>query len=498
MGQEVLLSIRGLSKSFGITRALKQVSLDIRKGQILGLIGENGSGKSTLSTIVAAIQKADEGEITFEGKAYHPADSVGANRMGVCMILQEKATFSTLTAAKNIFMGKESYFVKGGILHNKEMIQAAQKILDDIGADHIRANQPVSALTFEDAKLVELARAMYDKPKLLIVDETTTALSRTGRDILYGIMERMKKEGRSVLFISHDIDELMEICDTLTVLRDGDYIDTLEKPDFDAAAIRRLMVGRELSDNFYRTDTVGSMEPDVVLKMEHVSSKMLQDVSFELHKGEILGFGGLADCGMHELGNIAFGLTKPDLGEVRDGQGNVIRNAKMATRMRIAYISKNRDTESLMVASNIKDNICLASYGQLRRGPFVTPAAEKRFVDEWSQVLEVKMQDIDQYVMELSGGNKQKVALAKWLGFGADVFIMDCPTRGIDIGVKSNIYRLMEQLKAEGKSILLISEELPEVIGMSDRVVILKDGKISGVFGREEQLTETKLIDYMV
>lgn len=498
MMQEVLMNIHNISKSFGITKALKNVSITIRKNQILGLIGENGSGKSTLSTIVAAIQKADEGNIMFEEKSYEPNSSIAANHMGVCMILQEKGTFDALTAAENIFMGKETLFVKRGLLSNRAMEEAGQRALEDIGAGHINAKKLVGELTFEDSKLVELARAMYEKPKLLIVDETTTALSRAGRDILYGIMKRLKSQGNAVLFISHDIEELIEVCDTLTVLRDGDYIDTLEKPQFDPDLIRKLMVGRELTDNYYRSDLQGSKEKDVVLRMEHVSSKELKDVNFELHKGEILGFGGLADCGMHELGNIAFGLTEPDLGKVTDAKGNGLSNSRMATRSGVAYISKKRDTESLMVSSNIRDNVCLASYAKLQKGPFVFPSTEKEFVEKWAGVLELKMRDIDQYVLELSGGNKQKVALAKWLGFGADVFIMDCPTRGIDVGVKSNIYRLMEELRAEGKSILLISEELPEVIGMSDRVMMLKDGVITGEFHREEQLTETKLISYMV
>lgn len=498
MSQSSLISVRNISKSFGITQAVKNVSIDMRPGQILGLIGENGSGKSTLSSIIACIQKADAGEIFFENEPFTPENGVQANARGVCMILQEKGTFDTLTVAKNIFVGKERMFVKGGLLSNRAMDKTAQKALNDIGAGHIRANMPMAALSFEDSKLVEVARAMFAQPKLLIVDETTTALSQSGRAILYGIMNRLKGEGKAVLFISHDIEELMQVCDTLTVLRDGDYVDTLEKPDFDAAKIRRLMVGRDVADNYYRSDLDTSAGEDVVLCMEHVFSKELRDVSFLLHRGEILGFGGLADCGMHELGSIAFGLLQPDLGKVAAENGRPLFSAQAATKTGIAYISKNRDMESLMVSSNIRDNICLASYKKLRKGPVVLPSAEKDFVGKWANMLEIKMRDMEQYVMELSGGNKQKVALAKWLGFGADVFIMDCPTRGIDIGVKSNIYRLMEDLKREGKSILLISEELPEVIGMSDRVIMLKDGAITGEFKREEGLTGAKLIDFMV
>lgn len=496
--EQPLLRVENMCKSFGITRALKGVSLTLRTGQILGLIGENGSGKSTLTSIIAAIQKADSGEIFFEGQAYHPQSSVDANEKGICMILQEKGTFDALTVAKNIFVGKEKMFCRHGILDNRWMNREAQKALDAVGAGDIKASMPLAALNFEERKLIEVARAMYMQPKILIIDETTTALSRNGRDRLYTIMKQMKQAGKSVIFISHDIDELMEICDTLTILRDGNYIDTLEKEQFDAAKIRRLMVGREVSENYYRTDMESVKNADVVLRMEHVTARELKDVSFELHKGEILGFGGLADCGMHILGSVAYGNIEPDLGEVKAGDGTPIRSPKDAMKRRIAYISKNRDQESLMIASSIRDNICSASYKKLANGPFLWEKPQNEFVDKWAGVLEVKMQGPKQYVMELSGGNKQKVALAKWLGFGADIFILDCPTRGIDIGVKSNIYALMQDLKAQGKSIILISEELPEVIGMSDRTIILKDGRISGEFRREECLTETMLIDYMV
>lgn len=499
MGErDLLFRAENISKSFGVTRALKNVTVEIRAGQILGLIGENGSGKSTMASIIACIQKADEGTLYMQDAPFAPGSSTGANRQGVCMILQEKGTFDSLSAAKNIYIGKEEMFSRALLLSNRAMDKAAQKALDGIGAGHIRASVPVGALSFEDAKLVELARAMCMEPKLLIVDETTTALSQKGRGILYGIMERMRDEGRSVLFISHDIEELMQVCDTLTILRDGDYVDTLEKDAFDAPTIRKLMVGRDVADHYYRNDMEPVKSSDVVLRMEHVQSKELKDVSYTLCRGEILGVGGLADSGMHNLGSISFGLEEPDLGGVVTADGRRVDSPTTATRARIAYISKNRDTESLMVASSIRDNICLASYKKLKKGPVVPPSKEKAFVNEWAGVLEIKMREQNQYVMELSGGNKQKVALAKWLGFGADIFIMDCPTRGIDIGVKSNIYQLMTELRAEGKSIILISEELPEVIGMSDRVMILRNGEVTGVFGREEQLTESRLIDYMI
>ncbi len=496
--EDLLLKVENMYKSFGITKALKDVSISVRRGQVLGLIGENGSGKSTLTSIIAAIQKADSGNMYFEGEVYEPHDAADATKKGICMIMQEKGTFDMLSVANNIFVGREERFIRGGYLRKKEMIAAAQKALDEIQASYIDASVKLETLSFEDRKLVEVARAMQNDPKVLVVDETTTALSRNGRDVLYGIINTMKKQGKSVIFISHDLDEIMEVCDTLTVLRDGAFIRTLEKEEFEAGLLRRLMVGRDVLNNYYRADMESCKNKEVVFSMEHISYKEVQDVSFQLHKGEILGFGGLGDCGMHVLGNLAFGLSEPDLGKVCAADGSLITSPAQAMRGGIAYISKNRDQETLMVSSSIKDNVCIASYPKIRKGCFILGKDEEAFVDEWTQELEIKMQNTDQYVMELSGGNKQKVALAKWLGYGADIFIFDCPTRGIDIGVKANIYQLMNQLKEAGKSIVMISEELAEVIGMSDRVIILKEGKISGEFRREEELTETKLIEYMV
>ncbi|MFT3985566.1 MAG: sugar ABC transporter ATP-binding protein [Lachnospiraceae bacterium] len=496
--RKALLRVENMVKSFGITRALRGVRLTLMQGEILGLIGENGSGKSTLTSIIAGIQPADEGTIFLEDEAYQPRRSVEANNMGIRMILQEKATFDNLTVAQNIFVGQEKHFKKNGILDNRKMNQKAAEALEKIGASHIKPGDKVSSLSFEDGKLIELARAINTTPRILIVDETTTALSRTGRDILYDIMKKLKEGGNSVIFISHDIDEMMNKCDRLTVLRDGSYIDTLEKNEFAPDKIRKLMVGREITDNYYRNDMETCQSDEVVLNVDQICTERIKNISFQLHRGEILGFGGLADSGMHDIGKAAFGVIETSGGKVSTGDGTIVTSAMKAMDKKIAYIGKNRDQESLFINGPIRDNVASASYKHLSKFSFISPKKENEFVWKWTKELDVKMQGISQYVMELSGGNKQKVAIAKWLGFGADIFILDCPTRGIDIGVKAGIYELMEQLKKEGKSIILISEELPEVIGMSDRIIVLKNGEISGEFLRNEDLSETTLIDYMV
>lgn len=497
--RKLLFQAKSIFKSFGPTKALVDVDFDLYNGEVVGLIGENGSGKSTLSTIIAGAQKCDSGEMFLEGEAYVAADIIKAAEKGICMITQEQATFGDLSVSANIFIGEEHKFVSGGIVSLRKMRAAAKEALNNIGVDYINVRTLAGKIDFEDRKLVEIARALYSNPKILIVDETSTTLGKRGRDILYQAINRMRDSGRAVIFISHDIDEIMEVCDRVVILRDGHKVAEIEKKDYTSSGIKQQMVGREIADNFYRTDYDSSCSDEVLLKAKNIAFGNLKDISLELHKGEIVGIGGLADCGMRELGKILFGLERPDLGTVTTAAGKQIKNSTDAIKNDFAYISKNRDSESLLSVMSIRDNICLASLNKLaNKLGLISNKKEREFVKVWTDTLKVKMNNINQYVMYLSGGNKQKVAVAKWMGFDAQVFIMDCPTRGIDVGVKAAIYKLLTELKAQGKAVLMISEELPEIIGMSDRILIIKDGVISGEFKRSPELSESLLINYMI
>lgn len=499
MNEKVLLKTTGICKSFGPTKALVGVDFELCCGEVHGLIGENGSGKSTLSSIVAGVQGADSGSMEFKGESYSPKNTLEANAAGVCMLLQEKGTFNGISVAADIFIGKEDRFLKGGLLQMGRMYEAARKALDRVGAGHISERAKTNTLSFEDLKLVEIAAAMENDPSILIVDETTTALSMGARQRLYAVIRKLREEGKSVIFISHDIDEVKEVCDCLTVLRDGVKIATLDKSEFTDQTIRQLMVGREVAENFYRNDQTPSKLDKVALQVSEVSAGGLDHVSMTVHYGEIVGLGGLTDCGMHELGKIMFGRVKPSAGQVALGDGTVIRSTMTATKSGIGYVSKDRDREALMTSSSIIDNVCAPSLRKLQNKlGLILKRNEKRFTNQWAETLSVKMRDSGQAVRELSGGNKQKVSIAKWLGFDADIIIFDCPTRGIDIGVKAAIYQLLMQLKEEGKAIVMISEELMEIIGMSDRVILLKDGRVSAEFSRDQELTESKLIEYMI
>lgn len=496
---ELLFHAEGICKAFGPTIALNNVSFSLHEGDICGLIGENGSGKSTLCSILSGLYKADKGTLEKKGEPYHPESMVDAQKNGVAMIVQEMGTIPAIGIADNIFIGKESRFKKAGLVNRRAMLAAARDVLTSIGAADIDPRGKIDELNFEDRKLVEIARAMYDDPEVLIVDETTTALSQRGRDIIYDLCRKLSAQGKGIIFISHDLDELMNICTTLTVLRDGNLIGVLSREEMRPDVIKSMMVGREMTGNYYRADYDGSYGEAVSLEISGVSDgKSLNDVGLQLHEGEILGIGGLTDSGMHELGRVAFGIDKPLVGKVALADGTVVERPDIATKHRMGYISKNRDQESLMITASVSDNIAMPSLRDLRKHGLIFKSQEHVLAEEQRKVLSIKCADVDQVVRYLSGGNKQKVVFGRWIGNQSRILILDCPTRGVDIGVKQSMYQLIYQLKKQGCSILLISEELTELLGMSDRIIIMKDGRIAQEFTRSEKLSEQDLIEYMI
>lgn len=494
----VLLEVKNINKNFGHTIALKNVAIEVKKGEIRGLVGENGSGKSTLTSIIAGMQTQDSGEMFFLGEKWIPSSMIDAQHRGISMILQEINTISGVSVAENLFAGQEEKFTKLGMISKKKMIAAGNKLLRNLGIEHINASDPIDIYGFEERKLIEIARIITNDTQILIVDETTTALSHSGRQFLYKIVRKFASENKAVIFISHDMDEILEICNVLTVLRDGNIIGNLTKEEMEPKKIRYMMVGREIGDAYYRDDYDTTHEEEVVLEFKNASFEKITDFNLKLHKGQIIGLGGLSGSGMHDIGRAAFGLTGIVSGEV-DYKGKKIKGCNDAIKKGIAYISKNRDSEALILQGSIKDNITLPSISDIM-GPalFVSPLEEKKIAKDMIDKFSIKCGSGNQYVATLSGGNKQKVSFAKWIGKGSDVFIMDCPTRGVDIGVKQSMYKLIAEMKKEGKTILMISEELSELIGMCDEIIIMKNDKITGRVKRSAELKETDLIEYMI
>lgn len=463
------------------------------------VIGENGSGKSTLTSCLTGIYQKDSGKFILEGKEITATNQVEANHQGVAIIVQEIGTFSGLTVAENIFLGNEDKFTKHGIKNTASMNKQAQEYLDSYGFNYIDATKVIDDYNFEDRKLVEIVKATYFNPKVLVVDEATTALGQKGREELFKVMHKVRDTGNCVIFISHDIEEVIEQADNISVLRDGVKIGSITKAEATPDKLKALMVGREIGDNYYRTDYGEEISKEIVLSAKNVTVKgQIEDLNLELHKGEILGIGGLSECGMHEVGKALFGASYFRQGTVTLGDGTPINSIPDAIKHSIAYASKDRDNESLVINDTIGNNICLPSLENLKTHGMLRGKSMKEFANKYAKQMSTKMTGVDQFVSALSGGNKQKVVLARWVGKDSDLIILDSPTRGIDVKVKADIYAMMNDMRKSGKSIIMISEEIMELLGMADRILIMKDGKINGEFLRSPELKDTDLINNMI
>ncbi|WP_019637683.1 sugar ABC transporter ATP-binding protein [Paenibacillus fonticola] len=524
MEKKVFIETVNLTKKFGDVKAVNKVSMKVYSGEIRGLIGENGSGKSTVSSMLSGLLPVTQGEMFMFGSPYRPRNTLDARDQKVSMIVQETGTIQGLSIAENIFLGDEARFSKGGFVDRGAMHRESKKALELIDMGHLDPSKPIQTLNFEERKLIEIARALYHDPSLFIVDETTTALSHEGREMIHRIMRRLKRENKAVLFISHDLPELMDICDSLTVMRDGHLITTIDRQDFDESMIKKSLVGREIEGDYYRSDWDSSHENQIMISVENVNAGILQDVSLQLHKGEILGVGGLSGSGMHELGKIMYGDLQPAKGKVtvygskpktswwkrlgKSGNDSTaphdqlypspMKSIKTAIQNKVGYVSKDRDQETLIMDASIKSNLTLSALDQLSRMGMILPASERKFAKQQIEGLNIKSSSMNQPVGELSGGNKQKVSFGKWIGNDSRILILDSPTRGVDVGVKATMYQLLYSLKRQGYSILIISEELPELIGMSDRILIMKDGRIKKEFIRSPELDESSLIEHMI
>ncbi len=501
MSNELRLQAIDINKTFGITKAVQHVSEKFYKGEVHALIGENGSGKSTFTNMLTGIYTKDSGQFILDGEEVNAKNQVDANDHGIAIIVQELGTLDGLTVAENIFLGHEDQFVKFGIKNTPAMNKKANELLKEYGFGRIKASDMIEDYNFEDRKLVEIVKSTYFKPKVLVVDETTTALSQEGREELYKVMNRVRDYGGTVIFISHDLPEILDKSDRITILRDGVYIDTVLSKDVDEEDLKKLMVGREVTGDYYRPDYGEKVSDEVVLSVKNVTVPgIIKNVNFDLHKGEILGFGGLSESGMHEVGKAIFGASFDREGSVTLADGTEINDIPTAIKHSIAYTSKDRDNESVVMNQSIGDNIVLPSLDKLGKGALKLQSSKKlkEFSDQYAKELSVKMVNTNQFVSELSGGNKQKVVLARWVGADSDILVLDSPTRGIDIKVKQDIYQLMDRMRKSGKSIIMISEELMELIGMCDRILIMRDGEVSGQLDRSETLDENSLISKMV
>ncbi len=485
---EYILRMEHCRKEFPGVVALDDVSLRVKRGEVHGLMGENGAGKSTIMKILAGLYTLDKGELFLDDKPFHPKNPRDSINSGISMIHQELNLIPDMTVEQNLSAGRERTGALG-IVRRKNMIRETQKCFDDLGIP-INVNTKVRDLSVAQMQMVEIVRATTNNADIIIMDEPTSAITDREVDKLFEIIARLKAENRAIIYISHKMDEIFRICDRVTVLRDGKYIDSKGIDEIDNDELVRLMVGRKLTDMFEKSapKSADYDENEELLSVEGLTrEKEFRDVSLHVNRGEILGIYGLMGAGRTEVVETIFGMRKPEKGTIRvKGKEVVHKNPGAAIKNGIAFISENRKLYGLNLVAPIRVNLTAAYIDQITNGGVLNFAKEREIAKKYISDLRIKTPSADTLAGSLSGGNQQKVVLGKWLTGDPDILIMDEPTRGIDIGAKAEIYQLMDRLAKQGKAIIMISSEMPELIGMSDRVMVLHEGDVTGEFKRGE------------
>ena len=482
--------MQGIQKYFPGVHALDNAQLEVREGEVMALVGENGAGKSTLMKILTGIYPGDGGTIEFFGKQVEIHNPRDAQALGICIVHQELNLMQHLTVAENIYIGREP--MKGPFVDSAKQNAMTQALFDKLHLD-LNPKAVVKTLSVAKQQMVEIAKALsHEHTKLLILDEPSAVLTDTEIDDLFVFIRQLKATNVGIVYISHRMDELKRITDRITVMRDGQYIDTVDTATVEISEVIRLMVGRTIYEE-PKSKSMCPPDAPVVLEADHLKSNDVKDVSFKLHKGEILGFAGLVGAGRTETMRLVCGADPMDSGTIKISDKEVkIRHPKDAVQHGIGYLSEDRKRFSLCLDQSVADNTVLPSLEQLFKGPFVNDSKISKQAKVYVDKIRTKTPSTKVRVDSLSGGNQQKVVISKWLMRNCDVLIFDEPTRGIDVGAKSEIYKLMTQLvEEEGKSIIMISSDMPELLRMSDRVMIMCEGRVTGEIDISEATQET-------
>ena len=475
---DVLLEMKNIQKSFPGVHALDNANIEVRAGEVHALIGENGAGKSTLMKVLNGIYKKDGGQIIYKGEEIELSNPLDAQRRGIGMIHQELNLMPHLSVAENIFIGKEP-MVSGVFLDQKKANQAAKELLASMHLD-IDPTRRVKSLTVAKQQMVEIAKALNNNSELFVMDEPTSPLTDTEIEELFHFIRQLRAAGRGIIYISHRLEELWRISDRITVMRDGQYVGTVNTADVTKQDIISMMVGRVIYEEPKQRSCVPADAP-VVLEARGLCAPNVKNVSFELHKGEILGFAGLVGAGRTETMRALFGADPRVKGDIFvKGEKVEIHSPSDAVKHGIGYLSEDRKTFGVATGLSVRDNCVMADLENYRTGPLMNDKKIDTIAEEYIHKIAIKTPSLRQLVRNLSGGNQQKIVIAKWLIKRCDVLIFDEPTRGIDVGAKSEIYKLMNKLVEEGKSIIMISSEMPELLRMSDRIVVMSEGSITG------------------
>lgn len=481
------IEMKNIHKSFGTNRVLAGVDFDLREGEVHALMGENGAGKSTLMNILTGLHSRDEGTIVIDGQETYFSSPKEAEEKGIAFIHQELNIWPEMKVLDNLFIGKEP--TSGlGFLNMKQMKALAKEQFGKLSVT-IPLTQEAGECSVGQQQMIEIAKALMTKAKVIIMDEPTAALTEREIEKLFEVIRSLKKEGVSIVYISHRMEEIFTICDRITVMRDGKSVDTKPIPDTNFDEVVRKMVGRELTERYPARHPVPG---DVVLEVKNISSKgKFENVSFSVRAGEIVGMSGLMGAGRTEMMRAIFGLDPLDSGEiwVRGKKVN-IRKPDDAVKHGIGFITEDRKDEGLVLDFSVRENMALTNLFSFSSKGFISAKKELDFVDTLTKRLQIKTHTTETPARNLSGGNQQKVVIAKWIGIGPSVLILDEPTRGVDVGAKREIYQLMNELTERGVAILMVSSELPEVLGMSDRILVVHEGRISGEVSGENATQE--------
>jgi ABC-type sugar transport system ATPase subunit len=500
MSSETLFIMKDISKNFPGVKALDNVTFEVDRGEVHALVGENGAGKSTLIKILSGVYHQDSGQILYKGAEIDIKNPSYARELGISTIYQELNLCPNLTVADNIFLGNEFSSTFVNYIDEKKLNKECKKYLDLLEAD-VNSRSLVSSLSVAQQQMVEIAKALSYESEVIIMDEPTATLTLHETKKLFETIRKLKEQGRSVIYISHRLEEVFEIADTLTVLKDGKLVGTKPLKDLEYIDIVRMMVGRDIESKYMKTG--GKKEKKVgkvLLEVRNLTKKgVFENINFSLHASEILGFSGLVGAGRTDLMRAIFGLETIDDGNIIINGNDIkqFKGPKEAINKGIGMTSEDRKRESLFLNFNIRENVTISYLDYLSKSGYIMGSMEKKFVAQFIKQLNIKPQNIEAQVMTMSGGNQQKVAIAKWLATSPEILIMDEPTRGIDVGAKSEIYKLIRFLAEQGKGIIFISSELPEILTLSDRIMVMNKGKIVGQFLNEEA-TEEKIMELAV
>jgi rhamnose transport system ATP-binding protein len=482
-----LLELRDASKSYGAVRALRSADLALRPAEVRALVGENGAGKSTMVKTLAGVVRPDDGSILVDGEETTFHGPLDARNVGIAVIYQEPTLFPDLSVAENVVMGRHP--LRGmRRIDRRAMHDEVQALLDRLGVK-LDAERPVRGLSIADQQIVEIAKALSFDARILIMDEPTAALSGPEVERLFGVVRTLRDHGSAVLFISHRLEEVFALCDTVTVMRDGEVVHDCATADIDADELVRRMVGRDISALFPKEDAeIGA----TVLEVHRLTREgVFTDISFEVRAGEIVALAGLVGAGRSEVARAVFGIDRADGGRVMvDGQELPPGQPTRAMRAGIGLVPEDRRQQGLVMDLSVERNATMTRTRKLARAGIIRSAAERALASEWATRLQLKYHRMADPVGTLSGGNQQKVVLAKWLATEPKVLIVDEPTRGIDVGTKAEVHRLLSELAGRGLAILMISSELPEVLGMADRVLVMHEGRLTGELSRDEATEE--------